>query len=342
MRLSASGRGRTVSSPPRRAGSTPRGSSRPTPALRRRFPGSSGPLRRWVLSPSPACYPPKTTFHYISCTGDRSTRRKGKQQRGVDPASRGPDAEVEVGSRRPSARAYRADPLPANDLLPLGDITMLQMVIDAEQASPVVQHHRVPSEELLPRERHGPVRDRHDGRPRRKIHVHAGVGGAGLAVDDPAGAESLRPELRHRREKREPPRGGGGDPGKTLFQPSGFPVDPFQCLAVELRHRLRQRELLNRKGSLPDRNPRVAPEHFVSPHRPERKEGIDRRFLEIDPDQTQEIPPPFLPHRDLPPLPDHDDVVRPGRGARWTAGPGRSHPPRLPANPRFPGREEKE
>src|SRR4030067_301513 len=52
--------------------------------------------------------PSKTTFHYISCTGERSTGRRGKQQRGVDPASRGPDAEVEVGSRSPSARAYRA------------------------------------------------------------------------------------------------------------------------------------------------------------------------------------------------------------------------------------------
>src|SRR3990172_841053 len=154
-------------------------------------------------------------------------------------------------------------------------------------------------------------------------------GGAGPAVDDPAGAEPLRPDLRHRGEKREPPRGGGGDPGKTLFQPSGFPVDPFQCLAVELRHRLRQRELLNRKGSLPDRDLRVDPEHFASPHRPERKEGIARRFLEIDPDQTQELSPPFLPPRDLPPLPDHDDVVRPGRGDRF-------HEQRLPLG-RLPG-----
>src|SRR4030067_1148758 len=114
-----------------------------------------------------------------------------------------------------------SNPPPRAALRPPGTTPMRQMIMEAEKASPVVQHHRVPSEELLPRERHGPVRDRHDGRPRRKIHIPAGVGGGGLAVDDPAGAESLRPELRHRREKREPPRGGGGGPGKTIFPPSG-------------------------------------------------------------------------------------------------------------------------
>src|SRR3990172_6739094 len=179
-----------------------------------------------------------------------------EEQGGIDPAGGCTNAEVEVRTRGAPARAHRADPLPFPHALSLRYHGFLEVVIDAEQAAPVVQHNGPSPEKLLAGERHGARRDRPHGRPRRKVEVHPRVGAAGFSIDHPAGAETSGPVILDRREERKIP-GGRGDGGKPNLQLLRLPADPLEGTGVELRHFFRQGKHLDGKRPLPDRELQV-------------------------------------------------------------------------------------
>src|SRR5512142_2228780 len=133
---------------------------------------------------------------------------------------------------RPPRGADRADPIPPGDFLPLRDDVLFKVIIDAENAAAVVDHHRSPPEELLAGEGDLTVRDRTNRRPLGQADVHAGVRLPGISVDHPARAEVYGAILLHRRKERSPPSRGGhtGEPTEKLRL---FRLDPAQRRIVE-------------------------------------------------------------------------------------------------------------
>src|SRR5512140_3424687 len=245
-RRGAFGPSRRGASLPRTGGSTPRGEAPPPRAAPRRLRVPSTPPRR----KAPSLYPPSRTASkaYPFIIVHRSPARKGEQARGIDAPARNPHAEMQMRPRRPPRCADRPDPIPPEDLLPLSDGELLQVIVDAEDPAAVVDHHRSPAEELLGREGDPAVGDRPDRRSLRQADVHGGVRHPAIAVDHPARAEIRGAVLLHRRKERDPPARGGhlGEPPGELRR---LRSDPDQRRVVEFHHPLRQGQFLD--GELP-------------------------------------------------------------------------------------------
>ena len=172
---------------------------------------------------------------------------------------------MQVRARGSAGGPHAPERLGALHTLPLGDRGRVEVEIECVEAETVVEDHQPTWEEELGDEGNpaGIGRD-HRCPPRHRI-VDAAVGRAGLAIDDPARAESGagcgRPHGLRELPAPEPLR---GNRPVEYREPLALGLRPPLGLGVEIDHRLRQREALQREITPRDqepslRAPRLAP-----------------------------------------------------------------------------------
>ncbi len=177
------------------------------------------------------------------------------------PLKASPPVEVRAGG--PTARPNPTEDVPLGDLLPRLHPGRLQVIIHGEESPPVMDDHRVAAEEQLTDIGHHAAVARPDRRAGFRLEIDAGMGAAGLTVDDPPEPEcatdlSLPVEGCN---EGVPPVWFPSPRLPDRFQHGLLPANPFEGFRIQIDHRLGEREMLQGKSTVHHRDlyPAVIP-----------------------------------------------------------------------------------
>ena len=170
---------------------------------------------------------------------------------------------MEVWPSNPTAGPHPSEDFSMSYLLPRLHPISLQVKVHREEATPVMQDHRIATEEHLAHIHHHSTVTRPDRRPRRGPEIHAAVGAPGSSVDNPPEPKFATHPKCHlkRRDKRLRPVRSPLPLRPDRRKQRLLPTDPLEGFCVEIHHPPRQREVLHGKATIchGDRDPKTVP-----------------------------------------------------------------------------------